>query len=529
MLSTMNRNSKLQAPNFINSGVPWNLEFVYWDLCCENNINENKTCMSIYYLLTDVQGSLNVVTNESGGIVEELSYDAYLSVRSPDYFRKEVSLSVWFFFRNEILYDSLHYIGTEADGRRRNASDWTYNNLPSSYTFEIGYTMHACPSVVPISFGQKRACTSCSVSEAKYWMSVHMRSGRRREHMDKFGLINMNGRVYNPILGRFLSADPIVNNSAGTQAFNRYSYCFNNPLMFTDPSGLTPPYLNRPLPYQDGGGGGGGEGPVWYDATWNWDRFTSFGGGGGGSYLQDYMTASNQYRYDYSSGWFVNGLGVPASQAKVLQSQLGSDIQHVNRSDFTSTLTGYGLPLYTYTPLTGLTYSDTNGYLWYSVETTTKLSTCIIAPDRRIGNNDNSGGANQAGIELPLVAALGASLGEALAALGVVVTRALGVVSLVFTVSGDTRLDNPVYGNRSKWRAETGTPFNFISPQQSNKDYFNSGPDVPDWLKWITWGAGGLAAGKAVRDNMPTPDIPQVPPTDQTPKVGPTPFYMWPR
>jgi hypothetical protein len=58
----------------------------------------------MYYLLPDVQGSLNVVTNESGAIVQELSYDPF--------------------------------------GRRRNPSDRTYNNLPYSYTFERGYTFH---------------------------------------------------------------------------------------------------------------------------------------------------------------------------------------------------------------------------------------------------------------------------------------------------------------------------------------------------------------------------------------------------
>ena len=57
------------------------------------------------------------------------------------------------------------------------------------------------------------------------------------EHLPEFGLINMNGRLYDPVLGRFLSPDNYVQAADLTQSFNRYSYALNNPLMFTDPSG----------------------------------------------------------------------------------------------------------------------------------------------------------------------------------------------------------------------------------------------------------------------------------------------------
>ena len=57
------------------------------------------------------------------------------------------------------------------------------------------------------------------------------------EMLDTVGLIHMNGRVYDPRLGRFTSADPIVQFPHYSQSFNRYSYVFNNPLSYTDPSG----------------------------------------------------------------------------------------------------------------------------------------------------------------------------------------------------------------------------------------------------------------------------------------------------
>ncbi|MET0116416.1 MAG: RHS repeat-associated core domain-containing protein [Sedimenticola sp.] len=47
----------------------------------------------------------------------------------------------------------------------------------------------------------------------------------------------MNGRIYDPMLGRFLSADPHVQSPANPQNLNRYTYVNNNPLSYTDPSG----------------------------------------------------------------------------------------------------------------------------------------------------------------------------------------------------------------------------------------------------------------------------------------------------
>jgi len=57
------------------------------------------------------------------------------------------------------------------------------------------------------------------------------------EHIDEIGLIHMNGRVYDAELGRFLSADKYIQAPYNTQSFNRYSYVWNNPLKYTDPSG----------------------------------------------------------------------------------------------------------------------------------------------------------------------------------------------------------------------------------------------------------------------------------------------------
>lgn len=58
-----------------------------------------------------------------------------------------------------------------------------------------------------------------------------------QEEMPEFELVNLNGRLYDPLLGRMLSPDPYVQNPENSQSYNRYSYCWNNPLKYTDPNG----------------------------------------------------------------------------------------------------------------------------------------------------------------------------------------------------------------------------------------------------------------------------------------------------
>ncbi|MBO4584989.1 MAG: hypothetical protein J5675_00095 [Bacteroidales bacterium] len=57
------------------------------------------------------------------------------------------------------------------------------------------------------------------------------------EHLPNLGLINMNARLYDPVLGRFLSPDPYVQSPDLSQNFNRYAYALNNPLKYTDETG----------------------------------------------------------------------------------------------------------------------------------------------------------------------------------------------------------------------------------------------------------------------------------------------------
>ncbi|MBT2559826.1 hypothetical protein J7E50_18045 [Pedobacter sp. ISL-68] len=57
------------------------------------------------------------------------------------------------------------------------------------------------------------------------------------EHFMNVGIIHMNGRLYDPLLRRFLNADENIQDPSNTQNYNKYGYVMNNPLMYNDPNG----------------------------------------------------------------------------------------------------------------------------------------------------------------------------------------------------------------------------------------------------------------------------------------------------
>ena len=117
---------------------------------------------TLLYFTLDQLGSISVITNSTGAVVERDSYDAW--------------------------------------GKRRN------------------------PDGTPD--------TSCGIASAT------TRGFTGQEMMGGVCLINFNARIYDPSLGRFMSADPTTETVYNLQILNRYSYVGNNPLSLTDPSGL---------------------------------------------------------------------------------------------------------------------------------------------------------------------------------------------------------------------------------------------------------------------------------------------------
>jgi RHS repeat-associated protein len=86
-------------------------------------------------------------------------------------------------------------------------------------------------------WGKRRDGVSWKDGPLGQFMAGPLRGFQGHEHLDHVGLIHMNGRVYDPELGRFLSPDPFVQFPESTQNYNRYTYVGNNPLSYTDPSG----------------------------------------------------------------------------------------------------------------------------------------------------------------------------------------------------------------------------------------------------------------------------------------------------
>lgn len=75
-----------------------------------------------------------------------------------------------------------------------------------------------------------------TATDAQAWQE---RGFGGHEHIDELEMINMDGRMYDPVVGRFLSPDPYVQMPDFTQSLNRYAYCVNNPLSLIDPSGFS--------------------------------------------------------------------------------------------------------------------------------------------------------------------------------------------------------------------------------------------------------------------------------------------------
>ncbi|MDH5272772.1 MAG: FG-GAP-like repeat-containing protein [Gammaproteobacteria bacterium] len=89
------------------------------------------------------------------------------------------------------------------------------------------------------TFGTRRG-SNWSAATAPDWLGIAntTRQGfTGHEMLDNVGLVHMNGRVYDPALGRFLSADPLIGDLADSQSLNPYAYVGNRPLNATDPTG----------------------------------------------------------------------------------------------------------------------------------------------------------------------------------------------------------------------------------------------------------------------------------------------------
>jgi len=104
------------------------------------------------------------------------------------------------------------------------------------------------------AFGQQRTGVLSNNQQAKIvsglaiqnaFSAITDRGFTNHRQLNGVGLIHMGGRVYDPNLGRFLSADPHIQSPLNSQSVNRYSYVLNNPLSLNDPTGYFFSFLKK--------------------------------------------------------------------------------------------------------------------------------------------------------------------------------------------------------------------------------------------------------------------------------------------
>ncbi|MCW5571685.1 MAG: RHS repeat-associated core domain-containing protein [Steroidobacteraceae bacterium] len=91
------------------------------------------------------------------------------------------------------------------------------------------------------AYGQRRGTAwsgSPSAGDITTINGLTRRGYTDHEMLDSTALVHMNGRVYDPLIARFVSADPYLDTALGTQAWNVFAYVGGNPLSFIDPSGF---------------------------------------------------------------------------------------------------------------------------------------------------------------------------------------------------------------------------------------------------------------------------------------------------
>ncbi len=204
---------------------------------------------TVYNIFRDHLGTITHLKNGSNP-ADEYSFDAC-----------SVKLAFCFSSFTKSLVELIPRSEADREGRRRDKDTWSYtlDSEPALFA-DRGFTSH--------------------------------------EYLDDFKLYNMNGRLYDPVVGRFLNPDPYVQDPGFTQNYNRYSYCLNNPLKYTDPSGqwrsggiaeyfASGAFMHSNM-HTDGPGGFGGSG----------SGGSVYGGPGYG----DNGTGLNGVYYDWYSG-----------------------------------------------------------------------------------------------------------------------------------------------------------------------------------------------------------------------------------
>jgi RHS repeat-associated protein len=219
------KNAVVAVQNFSQTISPQTQNITYTDFDRVSSINENDYELNFVYdteldrIKTELKhedqiietkyflGSYEKIVTNTNGVLSEVEVH-YLPTGSMAYVVENGVPNYYYLYKDylgsvvAVTNDAGAVVARQsfdAWGRQTNPQNGSYTFTPHTLKWLRGYTSH--------------------------------------EHLNEFDLINMNNRLYDPKLARMLAVDNFVQDATSTQAFNRYSYAWNNPLTYTDPDG----------------------------------------------------------------------------------------------------------------------------------------------------------------------------------------------------------------------------------------------------------------------------------------------------
>lgn len=183
------------------------------------NASQNETSHGKFTRFYSEDGSFEVTLDHQSGKEKHILYIGGNPYESEIIFVKD-------FKEEKGSYKFLHkdYLGSILA-----ISDEEGNKLEQRHYDAWGNLTH-------LQIGNGEVLTGVELEKALGQMLID-RGYTSHEHLWEVGIIHMNGRLYDPLLRRFLNADENIQDLHNTQNYNKYGYVFNNPLMYNDPSG----------------------------------------------------------------------------------------------------------------------------------------------------------------------------------------------------------------------------------------------------------------------------------------------------
>lgn len=173
------------------------------------NIDNEEITTTTYYI-----GNVEVVSKSNSSVITtRRNLPGAISL-----YRSNGTIEV-----NYLLNDHIGSIDTIADENGYILQKLYFDAWGKKSIIDSGHLISSLGAFTPLSLNALLAITP--------------RGFTGHESVDHADIIHMNGRIYDPTLGRFLQADPHVQEPDNNQNLNRYSYVLNNPLSMTDPSG----------------------------------------------------------------------------------------------------------------------------------------------------------------------------------------------------------------------------------------------------------------------------------------------------